>query len=46
MAHIGLDEAFICGPAPMMDAVESSLREAGVAHDLPERLRPPVGQDA
>ncbi len=26
-----IDEAFICGPAPMMDAVEASLREAGVA---------------
>ncbi len=28
-----IDEAFICGPAPMMDAVEASLREAGVAAD-------------
>ena len=28
-----IDEVFICGPAPMMDAVESSLREAGVAAD-------------
>jgi ring-1,2-phenylacetyl-CoA epoxidase subunit PaaE len=26
-----IDEAFICGPAPMMDAVEASLHEAGVA---------------
>lgn len=26
-----IDEAFVCGPAPMMDAVEASLREAGVA---------------
>jgi ring-1,2-phenylacetyl-CoA epoxidase subunit PaaE len=26
-----IDEAFICGPAPMMDAVETSLHEAGVA---------------
>lgn len=26
-----IDEAFVCGPAPMMDAVERSLRAAGVA---------------
>jgi ring-1,2-phenylacetyl-CoA epoxidase subunit PaaE len=33
IAPQSIDEAFICGPAPMMDAVESSLREAGVAAD-------------
>ena len=33
IAPKSIDEAFICGPAPMMDAVESSLREAGVAAD-------------
>ena len=27
----GIDEAFVCGPAPMMDAVERSLLAAGVA---------------
>ncbi len=26
-----IDEAFVCGPAPMMDAVEASLRAAGIA---------------
>lgn len=26
-----IDEAFICGPAPMMDAAEAALRQAGVA---------------
>ncbi|NLP60866.1 1,2-phenylacetyl-CoA epoxidase subunit PaaE [Paraburkholderia sacchari] len=25
-----IDEAFICGPAPMMDAAEAALKEAGV----------------
>jgi ring-1,2-phenylacetyl-CoA epoxidase subunit PaaE len=27
-----IDEAFICGPAPMMDAAERALHKAGVAH--------------
>jgi ring-1,2-phenylacetyl-CoA epoxidase subunit PaaE len=29
----GIDAAFICGPGPMMDAAEASLREAGVADE-------------
>jgi ring-1,2-phenylacetyl-CoA epoxidase subunit PaaE len=28
-----IDEAFICGPAPMMDAAEKALLEAGVARE-------------
>lgn len=28
-----IDEAFICGPGPMMDAVEATLRDAGVDED-------------
>jgi ring-1,2-phenylacetyl-CoA epoxidase subunit PaaE len=28
-----IDEAFICGPAPMMDAAERALLEAGVARE-------------
>jgi ring-1,2-phenylacetyl-CoA epoxidase subunit PaaE len=28
-----IDEAFICGPAPMMDAAEAALKEAGVVAD-------------
>jgi ring-1,2-phenylacetyl-CoA epoxidase subunit PaaE len=30
-----IDEAFICGPAPMMDAAEAALKDAGVA---PEKV--------
>lgn len=35
-----IDAAFVCGPAPMMDAVESGLTKAGVpiAHILTERF--------
>jgi len=28
-----IDAAFICGPAPMMDAAEAALQQAGVAHE-------------
>jgi ring-1,2-phenylacetyl-CoA epoxidase subunit PaaE len=48
----GIDEAFICGPAPMMDAAERALRSAGVAEEkihverfgspLPQAGVPPV----
>ncbi|WP_199544665.1 1,2-phenylacetyl-CoA epoxidase subunit PaaE [Paraburkholderia kururiensis] len=47
-----IDEAFICGPAPMMDAAERALRDAGVAQErihverfgspLPQAGVPPV----
>jgi ring-1,2-phenylacetyl-CoA epoxidase subunit PaaE len=30
VAPAGISEAFICGPAPMMDAAEAALREYGV----------------
>jgi len=28
-----IDAAFICGPAPMMDAAEAALKQAGVTHE-------------
>ena len=28
-----VDEAFVCGPAPMMDAAEAALRAAGVPQE-------------
>jgi len=47
-----IDEAFICGPAPMMDAAEAALKAAGVPHEsihverfgspLPQAGVPPV----
>ncbi|CAM2194720.1 phenylacetate-CoA oxygenase/reductase subunit PaaK [Paraburkholderia sp. A1RI_3L] len=47
-----IDEAFICGPAPMMDAAERALRDAGLAQEkihverfgspLPQAGVPPV----
>ncbi|GAB6847359.1 1,2-phenylacetyl-CoA epoxidase subunit PaaE [Paraburkholderia kururiensis] len=47
-----IDEAFICGPAPMMDAAERALRDAGVTQEkihverfgspLPQAGVPPV----
>ncbi|MFC5429028.1 1,2-phenylacetyl-CoA epoxidase subunit PaaE [Paraburkholderia denitrificans] len=47
-----IDEAFICGPAPMMDAAEAALKAAGVAAQnvhverfgapLPQAGAPPV----
>ncbi|MEI7443855.1 MAG: 1,2-phenylacetyl-CoA epoxidase subunit PaaE [Burkholderiales bacterium] len=33
LADDAIDEAFICGPAPMMDAAETALLEAGVARE-------------
>ncbi|HWH22334.1 MAG TPA: 2Fe-2S iron-sulfur cluster-binding protein, partial [Allosphingosinicella sp.] len=47
----GIDAAFICGPGPMMDAAEASLKAAGVPHDriLIERFtadRPSAAQEA
>lgn len=42
----GIDEAFICGPAPMMDAAEAALRAAGVANEKihVERFGTPLPQ--
>lgn len=45
---LGLDAAFICGPGPMMDAVEEGLRQAGMepARILSERFgAAPVAED-
>lgn len=41
-----IDEAFICGPAPMMDAAESALKAAGVAESKihVERFGTPLPQ--
>ncbi|MFM1989917.1 MAG: hypothetical protein RJA99_2874 [Pseudomonadota bacterium] len=33
LADDAIDEAFVCGPAPMMDAAETALLEAGVARE-------------
>jgi ring-1,2-phenylacetyl-CoA epoxidase subunit PaaE len=33
LADETIDEAFVCGPAPMMDAAESALLEAGVPRE-------------
>ena len=33
LAGEAIDEAFVCGPAPMMDAAEAALLEAGVARE-------------
>ena len=42
----GIDEAFICGPAPMMDAAEAALAAAGVAREKihVERFGTPLPQ--
>lgn len=42
----GIDEAFICGPAPMMDAAEAALLAAGVAREKihVERFGTPLPQ--
>lgn len=41
-----IDEAFICGPAPMMDAAEAALKAAGVAQEKVhvERFGTPLPQ--
>lgn len=41
-----IDEAFICGPAPMMDAAEAALAEAGVPRERVhvERFGTPLPQ--
>jgi ring-1,2-phenylacetyl-CoA epoxidase subunit PaaE len=33
LAGEAIDEAFVCGPAPMMDAAEAALLEAGVPRE-------------
>ncbi len=42
----GIDAAFICGPAPMMDAAEAALSKAGVAREriYIERFGTPLPQ--
>ena len=46
IAPAGIDEAFICGPAPMMDAAEAALLAAGVAKEKihVERFGTPLPQ--
>jgi len=48
LAGEAIDEAFVCGPAPMMDAAEAALRAAGVpqAHIHVERFGTPAPSGA